>query len=153
MIDLGNGNFRIEGNYPIGIHEVTIRATDAADNVSTFTFTFEVEDCEAPVAKCVLGLSIDLMHNGKISIPVEWFNKGSYDECSGEVKLTYADPTIYPDSTVRTFNCSNGELGLVGVRIWASDPFGNISFCETFVNIQNNPQNGTQFDLCPTPGA
>ncbi len=153
LIDLGEGNFRIEGNYPIGIHEVTINATDAAGNTSTYTFEFEVKDCEAPVAKCVLGLVIDLMHNGKVSIPVEWFNKGSYDKCSGDVKLTFANPTIYPDSTVRTFNCNNGELGLVGVTLWVSDKFGNTSFCETFVNIQNNPQNGTQLDLCPTPGA
>lgn len=153
LIDLGNGSFRIEGKYPIGTHEIEIVAKDGSGNISKFKFTFDIKDCEAPVAKCVLGLAIDLMHNGKVSIPVEWFNKGSYDKCSGEVKLTYANPAIYPDSTVRTFNCNKGELGLIGVTLWVSDKFGNTSFCETFVNIQNNPQNGTQPDLCPTPGA
>jgi hypothetical protein len=153
LINLGNGNFRIEGAYPIGMHEIEIVASDRSGNKSTFKFTFEVKDCEAPIAKCVLGLVIDLMHNGKVSVPVEWFNKGSYDKCSGDVKLTFANPTIHPDSTIRTFNCNNGELGLVGVTLWVSDKFGNISFCETFINIQNNPQNGTQLDLCPTPGA
>ncbi len=152
IINLGDGNFEIKGTYPIGFHQITIVAKDDAGNTSTYTFEFEVIDCKAPVAKCLLGLSVDLMQDGTVTIGAEWFDKGSYDNCSDKVTFTFADPAIYPDSTTRTFSCQRGELGLTAVSLWVMDEAGNTSFCETFVDLQRNPQNG-QFDLCPTQGA
>lgn len=152
IIDLGEGNFEIRGNYPIGIHQFTIVAGDDVNNTSTFTFEFEVIDCKPPVAKCHFGLVVDLMQNGTVTLPAEWFNKGSFDECSDEILVTFADPKIYPDSTQRTFSCNRGELGLVAVSVWVMDAAGNTSRCETFVDLERNEQNG-QFDLCPTQGA
>ncbi|MEM9992142.1 MAG: T9SS type A sorting domain-containing protein, partial [Bacteroidota bacterium] len=68
------------------------------------------------------------------------FDAGSNDYCTSaeDIRLTFADPTLYPDSTGRTFRCTDGEVGTVQVFLWAQDLQGNTSFCETFVTIQAN---------------
>lgn len=158
--DLGEGRYRITGNYPIQqggtttTHTFVLKAQDACRNTTELEVPFQVVDCKAPTPKCIFGLSTRAMPNGAISIAADWFDKGSFDFCS-DVTLTFADPAIYPDSTVRTFTCVNGELGVVPVQLWARDAAGNAAFCETFVSILGSESDEFTENPCvnPTQGA
>ncbi|NJK84067.1 MAG: T9SS type A sorting domain-containing protein, partial [Saprospiraceae bacterium] len=148
LAKIGTNEWRITGNYPIleggrlTRHFFIVRATDRCGNFSEIEIPFEVIDCKAPTPKCIFGLSIDLMANGKVTIPAVWFDKGSFDFCDDNLEFFYADPAVHPDSTSRTFDCNKGELGVVPVNLWVRDDAGNTAFCETFVNVQANPQGG-----------
>ncbi len=142
----GDGEYKIAGLYPIGTHSFVIEVTDGCGNTERQTVEFEVKDCKAPTAYCIFGLSADLMPTGMVELWASDFDAGSNDFCS-DVTLTFADPTLYPDSINRTFDCNNGEIGTVEVTLWAQDAAGNTSFCTTFVNIQANQPNTN----CPGP--
>ena len=155
---LGNGQYAISGDYPIidggGLttHFFVITATDRCGNFVKEEIEFQVIDCKSPTPKCVFGLTVDLMPNGTIELPIEWFDKGSFDFCDDDVDLFFANPAMFPDSTTRIFNCNNGEIDVVMVELWARDNAGNTAFCETFVNIQANPQSSGS-DACFVSGA
>lgn len=154
-LNADGNDYSITGSYPIGRHVFVVTVFDNCSNSEEVEIPFEVNDCKAPTAKCLFGLAVDLMgpnsngSPGMITIGAEWFDKDSYDFCS-DVTLTFADPNIYPDSTERTFRCADGEIGVVAVELWVQDEAGNTAFCETFVNVQANPQNGGEEDICPT---
>ena len=147
-----SGAYTITGKYPFGTHKFVVTAKDKCANTTVVEIPFEVKDCKAPTPYCIFGLSADLMSNGTVTLWASDFDAGSFDFCS-DVTLTFADPTVYPDSIGRTFRCANGEIGVVAVELWAQDAAGNTAFCETFINIQANPQNGGEVDQCPTAGA
>ncbi len=142
-------DYKIEGNYPIGVHQLVIKANDNCGNVGKSTIDFEVKDCKAPTLVCNYGLSSDVMVNGQVTIAATDFQNNVIEFCS-TVEVFFADPHIYPDSTTRTFRCINGEVGIVDVEIYARDEAGNTSYCNTFIRIDQNPQNGDQIDNCPT---
>ncbi|MEM9885622.1 MAG: T9SS type A sorting domain-containing protein [Bacteroidota bacterium] len=146
------GDFKISGFYPIGNHQIVLKAEDACANVGKAFIDFEVKDCKAPVLTCFYGLATDLMVNGKVTLSADEFLNQAEDFCS-EVEIFFANPEIYPDSTERMFRCIDGEVGIVAIEIWARDEAGNTAFCETFVNVQQNPQDGDTPDNCPTVGS
>lgn len=154
-LNADGGDYSITGNYPLGTHTFVVTVSDNCSNTEIIEIPFTVSDCKAPVAYCIFGLAADLMgpgSNGAAGEVTLWasdFDAGSYDFCS-DVTLTFADPTVYPDSTNRTFRCVDGEIGVVAVELWVQDEAGNTAFCETFVNIQANPQNGDEQDVCPS---
>lgn len=144
-------DYRLNGDYPIGIHQLVIIAEDGCKNKAETTVEFEVKDCKAPSLVCNFGLASDLMVNGEVTIEAEDFRNNVIEFCS-EVEVFFADPNIYPDSTSRTFRCLDGEVGVIDVEIYARDEAGNTSFCKTFIRIQQNPQNGNIPDNCPVVG-
>ncbi|MEM9992191.1 MAG: dockerin type I domain-containing protein, partial [Bacteroidota bacterium] len=119
-------------------HIFKVKITDACANVGSQEIPFQVKDCKAPTAYCIFGLSADMLPTGEVELWASDFNAGSFDNCTDmeNLRLTFADPAVYPDSTSRTFLCSDGEIGTVEVELWAQDVAGNRSFCTTFVNIQ-----------------
>ncbi len=144
MTHLGDGNYSITGVYPIDAdggptaHSFELELFDLCANSEITEIPFEVQDCKAPTAYCIFGLAADMMPTGEVELWASDFDAGSFDNCTDrdDIRLTFADPTLYPDSTSRTFRCSDGELGTVEVTLWAQDLAGNTSFCTTFVNIQ-----------------
>ncbi len=153
----GDGSYTISGVYPLADngmpanHHFDIVATDGCGNSVQESTTVEVKDCTAPVAYCIFGISTDLDTEGKVLLWASDFDAGSYDECTpqDQLILSFADPALYPDSTFRTFSCFNGEVGVVEVEIWVQDLAGNVSRCETFINIQENQSNNG----CPSDNA
>jgi len=141
--------YKINGFYPIGKHQILVLVVDGCGNASETLIDFEVVDCKAPSIVCYYGLSADLSAIGEVTIWNYEYANYVEDFCS-EVLITFGDPALYPDSTSRTFRCANGEIGVVPVEVWVSDEAGNKAFCETFINIQSNPQNGDISDACPT---
>ena len=149
---VNNNQYTITGQYPIGKHKFLVRAVDGCTNSVITEIPFEVTDCAAPSIVCLYGLTIDLMPTGMVTIDAEDFDNHSLDNCS-DVTFTFADPRLYPDSTTRTLSCARGELGFVVVELWGQDAAGNTAYCSTFINVQDNLQNNTMPDACPTAGA
>jgi len=152
LVSLGNNEYAIRGDYPIGPdgtaeHIVVITVEDGCGNIEIEEIPFTVKDCKAPTAYCKFGLSVDLMPDGTVELWATDFDAGSTDFCTpaDELKFTFADPNLYPDSVNRIFRCADGELGTVPVNLYVQDNAGNSSFCQTFVNVQLN-QPGTE---CP----
>ncbi|MEM8526061.1 MAG: T9SS type A sorting domain-containing protein [Bacteroidota bacterium] len=141
--------YKINGFYPIGKHQILVWVVDGCGNATETLIDFEVVDCKAPTIVCYYGLSADLSAQGEVTIWNYEYANYVEDFCS-EVLITFGDPAINPDSTARTFRCADGEIGVVPVQVWVSDEAGNKTFCETFINIQSNPQNGDIPDACPT---
>lgn len=152
LIPQANGQYQISGSYPLNPNEpdsaqhiIVIIAEDGCGNSTSVEVPITVKDCKPPTAYCYSGLAVDLMPTGMVQLWASDFDAGSFDFCTPkeQLKLTFADPRIYPDSISRTFDCNNGEIGTVPVTLWVQDLAGNVSYCETYVVVQNN-QPGTQ---------
>lgn len=144
LINEGDGEFAIRGTYPLGTngaaatHVFVIRVEDGCSNSEVIEIPFEVKDCKAPIVYCKQGISASMSEEGAVTLWASDFDAGSIDFCTPkeDLKYTFADPSIYPDSTNRTFICERGEVGdNVFVRFWVQDLAGNSAFCETFVKI------------------
>ncbi|NJL74974.1 MAG: T9SS type A sorting domain-containing protein [Saprospiraceae bacterium] len=120
-----------------------LKVRDRCSNVEIQEIPFRVVDCKAPTPYCIAGLSVDLMPTGEVTLWASDFDAGSFDNCTApdQLKLSFADPDLYPDSISRVFKCRDGEIGVVPVELWAQDLAGNKAFCSTFVNVQNNSGN------------
>jgi len=155
LVNLGDNEYAIRGNYPIGPegtaeHIVVVTVEDGCGNTEVVEIPFTVKDCKAPTAYCKFGVSVDLMVDGTVELWATDFDAGSTDFCTprDELTFTFADPTLYPDSVNRIFRCADDEIGTVPVDLFVQDKAGNVSFCQTFVNVQPN-QPGTD---CPDNG-
>lgn len=151
---LGNGQFQITGNYPLSedgssvTHTFIIRAEDGCGNIQVAGVPFEVKDCKAPVIVCNTALSTTMPAEGELTLDADYFNGEAFDFCSPteSILFTFADPTLYQDSISRTFRCSQDEVGAVPITLWAMDKAGNVSTCETFINISPFANNSCSGD-------
>ncbi len=136
-IDLGDdGNYDrigvngdISGDYPIGKSYVYISISDGCGNIRSCTFRIHVVDVKKPTAVCHHGLSVSLMASGMVPLTATMFNGGSFDNCTAASDLAFK---IIPEM----FTCKN--LGPNLVTFTVTDKSGNVDFCTTYVDIQDN---------------
>ncbi len=142
-------------DYPIGSHTVFFSFKDKCGNVTTCSIPFEIINCKAPVPYCINGLATDLMpqdtngdgevDNGMIELWASDFDNGSYHTCGYPVALSFT-PNIF--DTNMTFTCATMGQQSVSIYVTVVDATGNPvtlpdgsflqSFCNTFVDIQDN---------------
>ncbi len=136
-IDYGN-NGRIDsvttgnnasGEYPGGFSRVVYVVSDGCGNASSCEVIVHVVDSKKPTPICFNGLSITLMPHGKIELGPMMFNNKSYDNCTPMNRLKLK---VTPD----WFSCD--DLGPQLIRLEVTDLAGNMDFCETFIDIQDN---------------
>ncbi len=140
-LDYGN-NGRIDsittgnnasGLYPNGYTRVMFVVNDGCGNSSFCEVIVYVIDRKKPTPVCFNGLSATLMPtpsgHGRVTLTPMMFNNKSFDNCTPEDKLKFK---LIP----ATFECT--ELGVQLVRMEVTDLAGNMDFCETFVDIQDN---------------
>ena len=153
-----SGNDVIE-SFPIGEHLVYWTAKDKCGNTSEACEQMvSVLNTKAPQAYCVLGVVTDLVlmdtdGNGSLDTPMSIAtphhihgNKKDSLDCVGELlKFSFSSDTT---DVIREFNCNT--LGDQLVRLYVTDSFGNQSFCETTIEIQDNFGN---CDECREPTA
>ena len=169
---------QLTGVFPLGRHSIEVTVIDNCLNKTVVEIDFEVIDCKAPTPKCLFGLSADLMPNGMLDIPAEWFDKGSYDFCDDDLDLYLDGPQGSYDLAAvqalvdaaaegdedaaaelasletRTFECAEGDIGMVVVKLFAVDDAGNVAYCETFVNLTRNATTTSGAgEGCPVSGA
>ncbi len=144
-----SGGANASGHYPFGTTYVTFNAEDACGNWESCTMKITIKDMKKPTPICYNGLTANLMMNTDgyyIDVDAEWFNKGSFDNCTPEHLLQFR---IEPSR----FTCD--DLGEQEVRVYVKDLDGNEQYCTTYVIIQDNmgmcpPIDTTTFNLSGT---
>ena len=141
-------DFEINGPFPIGSHRFEVQATDGCGNETVESLPFEVIDCVAPSLSCLNGLAVELSafdsdgdgipDSGIGDVWADDFVVGNLEDCSGEVTYSINRLGDQPnmDSTGIYFSCA--DTGLVAVEVYAWDPAGNSSSCETFLFVEDN---------------
>ncbi len=142
-LDLGNNNTTdktgkntdASGTYPVGTHKITWTVEDKCGNKATCVQTILIKDCKKPTPYCLSEVTTVVMPVvNSIDIWATDFDKGSFDNCPGTLKLSFSENVT---DIKRTFNCSN--LGINNLQMWVTDAAGNKEFCNVKVNIQSNP--------------
>ncbi len=133
---------------PIGTHRILYTVEDKCGNLTTEEQFVTIRSCKPPSAKCIHGLSTNLMPMdtdgdgtadwGMVTLQAEMFDAGSDHPCGNPFSLSFsADPQ--DDSKV--FDC--GDLGVNEIELWAIDHNGLTDFCITTIEIQDNNE------ICP----
>lgn len=155
-----DGN-ELNGRFPIGEHRIQFRINDGCGNIEIIDQVFEIEDCKAPTPICLSSLSISLMptQDSRLgALPVfasELIASDIYD-CSGQgeanadglflVTEYYLTRDENPDSSDLDPNrpedhiiLTCADLGqMVPVELHAMDEAGNHSYCQAFIDVQDN---------------
>ena len=131
----------VEGDYPVGKHNLEWDVADGCGNSTRCEIEFEVKDCKAPTPYCRTGIVTVLMEgSGSVTIWASDFNIGSFDNCTdmSDLKYSFSEDTT---DIYRTYDCDslNGELSIIKtVRMYVTDECGNQDYCETTIEIQDN---------------
>ena len=130
-------------DFPIGQHRLIYTVEDLCGNASTSEQLVTIESCKAPSAKCIYGLSTNLMAMdtdgdgeadwGMVVLQAEMFDGGSSGACGNPITLAFSED---PTDVTRIFDCE--DLGPNEIELWAIDQNGLTDFCITTVDIQDN---------------
>ena len=103
--------------YAVGKHKITWTVEDKCGNLSTCSYLFTVNDCKKPTPYCLSEITTVIMpSSGSIDIWASDFDKGSFDNCPGTLKISFSANV---NDTKRTFNCDN--LGINNLQMWVTD--------------------------------
>ncbi len=133
--------FPLGFGLPYGQHMVEWIAMDNCGNQSVCKYPFIVKDCAPPTLFCVNGLSVNIMQTGMITLWATDFLLKTFDNCTpqSQIKIRIRKKGTgsgFPQNSASvTFDCT--ELGTQIVEIWASDGYGNATYCETFIDVQD----------------
>lgn len=141
--EITGGVIHFSHNLPIGSHRIVYTVWDRCGNSSTEEQSVTIKSCKAPSAKCIHGLSTNLMAMdtdgdgtadwGMVNLQAQMFDAGSSQPCGNTITFAFsADPA--DDS--RVFDC--GDVGEQEVELWVIDQNGLTDFCVTTVEIQDN---------------
>ena len=144
--------YRVEGTFELGDHAFLLEVTDGCGNQVQRRVNFTVKDCQAPAPICRSGLVVEL---GALEGDTDVDGDGQPDlaaakiaatdlvgsavsDCSGPVQFsvnrTGSEAAIDMDSLWVT--CV--DEGTLQLELQAWDAAGNRSFCNTFIEVQNN---------------
>ncbi|HJW29962.1 MAG TPA: hypothetical protein VJ508_12060, partial [Saprospiraceae bacterium] len=145
------GTLAFTREFPIGLHRVLYTVRDRCGNIATEEQLIHIESCKPPSAKCIHGLSTNLMAMdtdgdgeadwGMVVMQAEMFDAGSSQACGNPFTLAFSSD---PQDVTRVFDCT--DIGENEVELWAIDENGLTDFCVTTVDIQDNNH------ICPPPG-
>lgn len=141
--EIVGGSISFSRDMPIGSHRIVYTVWDLCGNMATEEQLVTVESCKPPSAKCIHGLSTNLMAMdtdgdgtadwGMVVLQAEMFDGGSDQSCGNPFTLSFSED---PNDVTRTFDCE--DLGENEIELWAIDQNGLTDFCITTVDIQDN---------------
>jgi hypothetical protein len=130
--------------FPIGTTQVRFTAHQACgQTVSCLVkVTVQLESspsviCRDEIIAVLMGVDTNgdgLVDDGRITLPASLFNKGSSASCDGDELFFSWSPD--PTDQRRTFTCQ--DIGYNPMSMYVTDNFGNQSFCNVTLVIQNN---------------
>ncbi len=139
LVDLGDGNFAISGNYPVGIHFFRVHVSDDCGNVLPIDLPFEVEDCAAPTINCEDMVTMQIDTGGQLVLTPDVFADMVGDDCS-EIALSFS-ASMQLDTLVLGCN----DRGINGIAIYAMDTSGNQASCNITLEVLDNANHCLSF--------
>jgi len=118
----------------VGQHKITWIVEDLCGNATRCEQTINVRDRKKPTPYCLSEITTVIMPStGEIEIWASDFDLGSFDNCPGDIRLSFSSSV---NNTNMTFTCD--QVGLQIIELWVTDAAGNQDFCTTQINIQAN---------------
>ncbi len=140
---LTGGTIEFSFDMPIGSHRILYTVWDHCGNITTEQQSVIVHSCKPPSAKCIDGLSTNLMAMdldgdgnadwGMVTLQAAMFDGGSDHPCGNAITVAFSSD---PNDVTRVFDC--GDIGSNEIELWAIDENGLTDFCITHVDIQDN---------------
>ncbi|MFZ4425863.1 MAG: PKD-like domain-containing protein [Saprospiraceae bacterium] len=167
---IGQGQWRLTGDFPEGTHQVFIRMRDASGNISQpYPVRVRVRDAFVPAPVCRQGvvanlLPIDMDSDGRIDagavlVPATALVAGPIFDCNGQgapnweglkqiTRYSVVRPGQTPDPNATDLPLVCGNLGnFVPVELYAWDAAGNAAFCPAVIFVTD-----TANACLPRPG-
>jgi len=136
----GTGN-TIRDSFDLGEYTVNWIVEDRCGNASDGSSFFRVITKKAPSVTCIQGLAapvvlMDTTGDGigdsyMAMLRPSFFDNKSTHVCNVPIRLSFSTDV---NDTIRIYTCDS--VGVRAVRLYATDIYGNQSYCTTFVNIQ-----------------
>jgi hypothetical protein len=126
---------------PNGFHRLVWRLVNADGDTLVQVQDLDVHDCAPPVVVCRSGLSANIQIDQTLTLYDSDFLQYAEDNTSPQDLLQLgirqsANGSGFPNTNEVIFVCQT--LGTQFVELWAKDLAGNVSFCETYVLVQDN---------------
>ncbi len=125
--------------YGIGTLYVTFKVNDSCGEEMTCERIYIIEDCKAPEAVCLNGITIDLEEDGTFVFWAKDFNQNSVDNCEACGPLYYSFSENMGDSSI-VFGCN--DVGPFTTEIFVTDAAGNQSSCISTFTVGTSPACG-----------
>ncbi len=140
-IEVQGATDTLSGNFPVGQHKVTWRASDNCGQLIQCTYLFTIKDCNPPTLICIAGLTQTLdPPNCEISFSADNFILNLSDNCTPNNQIErglriQGSGTGFPtESTLDFALCDNG-VNLV--EVWVRDATGLTNKCNNYVLVQS----------------
>jgi len=137
-IDANGGTLH---DVPVGVHDVTYRATDDCGNVTDKIITLTVIDDDEPNVVCNQSLVVPLGNDGGAQIFAASFDDGSSDNCGivsyqvARMASACGPETAFDDYV--DFSCCDLDHNPIMVALKVSDAAGNYNICMVEVTVQD----------------
>jgi len=147
-----------DGTFPVGNHTILYSFEDRCGNMEATLFSFTIKNCKLPTAACIDGLAVgleamDLDGDGVFDTEMgcvwsDSFDASSSHPCGFDIEIVFCDDPADPSTftTEKCFDCA--DCGTQTVNICVVDIFGNVDFCVTTVEVQDN----NNVDFCTDAG-
>ena len=126
FINVGNGTDDASGFYPPDDYTVTFTIQDNCNPATVQTYTFTVEDQQAPEPQCVSIFNVTLDNNNQASVTVADLDNGSTDACGIDYVASSVSPSSFDQSNI-------GQA--VPVTLTIVDVNGNSNTCTSVVQV------------------
>jgi hypothetical protein len=118
-------------------------ASDSADNQVVVDRNMTIKDVEKPKVSCYHGITTDLFPiTGTVKLYAISFEKAVSDNCSSaaniSLKIDKGNLGFSINGETASDTITVGCVGIIPIRLWATDEYGNKDYCDTYVDIQNN---------------
>ena len=134
-VDLEGADSSLVVALALGEHSIKWIAEDRCGNIQTFHQLIIVKECKAPTPICLRGLSVSLSKTGEVEIWATDYNNHSFDNCTAKEDLIFSFSSD-TDSIGMMIDCD--DIGILNVEMWVTDEEGNQSYCETWLDVQDN---------------
>ncbi|HKK76247.1 MAG TPA: T9SS type A sorting domain-containing protein [Saprospiraceae bacterium] len=145
-------NYELMTEFPIGNHQLRIRANDGCGNTSIVHIPFEVIDKKAPAPICGDMLAVELSFwetddtlTAIATARVDALLRSPVYDCNGQgenglvtdYSINRSDSRVVRGQRELSFGCADADR-FIEVEIYAWDEMGNHDYCTTYIHVQDN---------------
>lgn len=138
--DISSSEDTVTGNFNVGTHRITWRASDPCGDIAQCTYLFHIKDCTPPNLVCISGLTQTTdLPNCSVTFSASQFIQNLTDNCTPDSLLQIGlrrqgAGSGFPDTDTVTFD--KCEPGTHFLEVWAKDANGLTNQCSNYVIVQ-----------------